>query len=218
MNTSSNVRKAINMNIVTDASEILPSLKPTSTNNFNFRKERMKFPCPLPSNSPLNYSNVKTTSTFNIQPYTEIKPAPVEKLPISKRHSITDMLVSEWIDPSNFLEISTGGSINYLSNTSSPLAIVSGTQAALFNMAVIDEDDRILRMRHKMKILQQTMPNVLGPLRVDFINVQKEKEPAFLPSPLKEEEVYGHNGNNLQKGLRDPNCMVSLPPIFNHTI
>lgn len=194
------------MKIVNDSSEILPLLQPISTSSrsrfhsSNFKKDL----------------NAKTTSSFNVKPYTEIKP--VEKVLISKRHSITDMLVSEWIDPSSFLEISTGNSGDYLSNTSSPLALVSGNQAAMFNMAVMDEDDRMLRMRHKMKTLQQTMPHALGPLKIDFINVQMEKEPAYLPSPMKEEVSGSFSHVQNVNGLRDPNCMISLPPIFNHII
>ena len=218
MNTSSNVRKAINMKIINDSSEILPLLQPSSKSSRSRAHS---------SNSSFgkDFNNAKSTSNFNVKPYTEIKP--VEKVLITKRHSITDMLVSEWIDPSSFLEISTGDPVDYLSSTSSPLALDSGNQAAIFNMAVMDEDDRMLRMRHKMKTLQQTMPHALGPLKIDFINVQMEKEPAYLPSPLKE-EINGslslslshenkilHNVNN---GLRDPNCMISLPPIFNHII
>ena len=181
MNTNSNVRKAINMKIIADASEILPPLPPSSI------PHQIK-----------KYPTVK--STFNIQPL----PCP-GKLPIPKRTSVTEMLVSEWIDPTNFLDITPPNpDLEFHSQTSSPLAIVSGTQAALFNIAVIEEDDRIIRMRQKLKNLQQTMPNVLGPLRFDILNVRIEKEPAALPSPLKEQNSSPH--------------LVSLPPIFNHPI
>lgn len=186
MNTGSNVRKAINMKIIQDASEILPPLPVTS------------FP-----HAPKNkYPSVK--STFNIQPIQV-----GEKIPISKRKSVTDMLVSEWIDPTHFLDITPPNpDIEFHSQTSSPLAVVSGTQAALFNIAVIEEDDRIIRMRQRLKNLQQTMPNVLGPLKVELFNVRIEKEPASLPSPLKEVNSYN----------KDSPQMVSLPPIFNHPI
>lgn len=122
------------------------------------------------------------------------------------------MLVSEWIDPSSFIEMdlnSLDQAGGFRSEMSSPMAIVSGTQAALFNIAVIEEDERIGRMRLRLKSLQQTMPNILGSLKVDFINVKVEKEPAMLPSPLKEVA----NGS-----FKDPSQMVSLPPIFNHPI
>jgi len=64
-------------------------------------------------------------------------------------------------------------------------------------------------MRQRLRSIQQTMPNILGPLKVDFINVKLEKEPAMLPSPLKEVT----NGS-----YKDSSQMVSLPPIFNHPI
>ena len=187
MNTESNVRKAINMKVITDTSEILPPLPQSS----------------LPQGHKSKYPSVK--STFNIQPIQ----AAGHKLPISKRSSGTEIFVSEWIDPTNFLDIAPPNPDHELhSQTSSPLSVVSGNQAALFNIAVIEEDDRIIRMRQKLKNLQQTMPNVLGPLKVELFNVRIEKEPASLPSPLK-----GVNSYN-----KDSPLMVSLPPIFNHPI
>ena len=86
------------------------------------------------------------------------------------------------------------------------MAVVSGTQAAIFNIAVIEEDERILRMRNRLKVLHHTLPNILGPLKVDFINVKTEKEPALLPSPVT------------SGSYKDASQMVSLPPIFNHPI
>ena len=86
----------------------------------------------------------------------------------------------------------------------SPMAIDSGAQSALFNIAVIEEDDRMVNMRNLLKNIRNTMPNVLGPLKMDFMNVKTEKEPAMLPSPM----------NNC---VNSPN-LVSLPPIFNHPI
>lgn len=191
MSTSSNVRKAISMKIIKDASEILPPLpqpQPQST---------------VPPAPKSKYSSAKLN--FNIQPIRS-----GEKLPIYKRTSVTEMLVSEWIDPTNFLDITPPNpDVEFHSQISSPLAVVSGNQAALFNIAVIEEDDRIIRMRQRLNNLQQTMSNVLGgPLKVDFFNVRIEKEPASLPCPLKEVNSYN----------KDSPQMVSLPPIFNHPI
>lgn len=187
MNTKSNVRKAINMKIISDSSEILPPLPQSSLHTGHKSK----------------YQSVK--STFNIQPIQA-----GEKLPIFKRASLTETLVSEWIDPTKFLDITPSNQdhLEFYSQTSSPLSVVSGNQAALFNIAVIEEDDRIIRMRQKLKNLQHTMPNVLGPLKVEFLNVRIEKEPASLPSPLKK-------FNNFD--MESPQ-MVALPPIFNHPI
>ena len=185
MNTGSNVKKAVQMGIINDASELLP---------------------PVTTATPAASKKSKSTkSAFNIQPITT-----ADKIPISKRQSITEMLVSEWIDPSSFLEINpltVDQDTGFRSEMNSPMAIDSGTQAALFNIAVIEEDERIVRMRQRLKSLQQTMPNILGPLKVDFINIRVEKEPAHLPSPLKESTNF-----------KESPQMVSLPPIFNHPI
>lgn len=181
MNTNSNVRKAINMGIVANASEILPPLYASNIPN----AQRFK-----------NNNKNTTRSTFNIQPL----PPNGNKIPISKRTSVTDMLVSEWINPSSFLDITPPDH----SLTSSPLALDSGKQAALFNIAVIEEDERIVRMRNRLKNLQDTLPNILGPLKLDLFNVRNEKEPAALPSPMKE--------------MNTSPQLVSLPPIFNHPI
>lgn len=186
MNTNSNVRKAINMKIITAASEILPPLPQSSVQHGNKNKS----------------TSVK--STFNIQPIQAS-----EKLPISKQTSATEIFVSEWIDPTHFLDITPSNQdLEFYSQTSSPLSVVSGNQAALFNIAIIEEDDRIARMRQRLKSLQQTMPNILGPLKVELFNVRIEKEPALLPSPLKEVNSY----------YKDSPLMVTLPPIFNHPI
>lgn len=188
MNTGSNVKKAIQAGLINDASDLLPSVAPASL----FKKPKPQITTPR--------------FPFDIQPITG------NKIAISKRASITDMLVSEWIDPSSFIEMdrtSSDQAGGYRSETSSPMAIDSGTQAALFNIAVIEEDERIIRMRYRLKSLQQTMPNILGPLKVDFINVKSEKEPAMLPSPLKQ-VTSGE--------VKDSSQMVSLPPIFNHPI
>ena len=176
MNTGSNVKKALQMGIIQDASELL---------------------APVTTAGKLNRTN------FCIQPF------PADKIPICKRKSITEMLVSEWIDPSSFIEMnpSAADQIGYFrSEISSPMAVVSGTQAAIFNIAVIEEDERILRMRNRLKVLHHTLPNILGPLKVDFINVKTEKEPALLPSPVT------------SGSYKDASQMVSLPPIFNHPI
>ena len=124
-----------------------------------------------------------TRESFDIKPVEEGK-----YQPIAKRPSITDILVSEWIDPIQFLEINPPVSFHSdfpISSTSSPLALESANKSALFNIAVIDEEDRIVKMRQKLAVLRQTMPNILGPLKVDFIDIKYEKEPAILPSPLK---------------------------------
>lgn len=188
MNTGSNVKKAMSMKIIDDESQILPAIPLNSIPQSP--KKHKKYP--------------SIQSTFNIQPY-----QPVDKVPIAKRPSITDMLVSEWIDPSSFIDIAPAqDNFDFYSQNSSPMALTSGNQSALFNIAIMDEDDRIVRMRHRLKSLQHFMPNVLGPLKVDFIHVQLEKEPASLPSPLKEVNTYS----------KDSPQMVSLPPIFNHSI
>lgn len=176
------------MKVIENASQILPAIPASSIPH-------------QPKKTP-KYPSVKTT--FDIQAY-----PPVEKVPIAKRTSITDMLVSEWIDPSSFIDMAPlHQEFDFHSQNSSPMAVTSGTQSALFNIAVMEEDDRIVRMRHRLKSLQHFMPNVLGPLKVDFIQVRLEKEPASLPSPLKEV-------NTLAK---ESPQMVSLPPIFNHPI
>lgn len=141
--------------------------------------------------------------------------------PIAKRPSITDILVSEWIDPTQFLDVAPSVSAPSFysefpsSATSSPLALDSANQSALFNIAVIDEEDRIVKMREKLTILRQTMPNILGPLKVDFIDIKYEKEPAILPSPLKSSNIIIGNSNN--NNSNSP-FLVALPPIFNHSI
>lgn len=184
MNTGSNVKKAISTEVIKNEAEILPPL-PTS---------HLK---PYP-NPDFNMSR----TNFNIQPYVSQPP----------KINVADMLVSEWIDPSHFLEMapSTTDPAEIHSGMSSPMCLESGTQSALFNIAVIEEDDRVLRMRHRLKTLQQTIPNVLGTLKLDFINIRVEKEPAQLPSPLKEINISTRDSPQVP--------MVSLPPIFNHPI
>lgn len=192
MNTGSNIKKAINTDVIKDESEILPPLSIPIFNSVNLNNHQ---------------SHQRTKSNFNIQPYNAI---PNNITP--SRGNVADMLVSEWIDPTNFIEMTPipANITNEIhSEISSPMCIELGNQSAFFNMAVIDEDDRILRMRHRLKQLHQTIPNVFGPLKVDFINVRLEKEPAKLPSPLKEINTSTTNGSPQ---------MVSLPPIFNHPI
>lgn len=189
MNTASNVKKALNMKIINGASEILPTISASEL---------------VKNSNGSNFISVK--SKFNIQPYVST----TQRVPIAKRKSITEMLVSEWIDPSSFIDIAPAeSSFETLPETSSPMAVDIGTQSALFNIAVIEEDERIVKMRHRLRAIQQTLPNALGPLKIDFINVKVEKEPAILPSPIKDE-------NKLFKDSSPQ--LVSLPPIFNHPI
>lgn len=195
MGTNSNIRKAIAVKVIASSDEILPPLPTPNKHHYNNLQQQQQ----------QRYLPAK--NSFEIRPF----PTDPQKIPIAKRPSITDMLVTEWIDPTSFLEISSSTPDSFDCSGSnecgaSPLATVSGNQAALFNMAVIEEDERLVRMRHRLRTLQQTMPNVLGPLKIDFINVKLEKEPAHLPSPLKEV-----NGNSSPQ-------LISLPPIFNHPI
>lgn len=200
MNTGSNVKKALNVGVIKDVSEILPDLphKETKSSKLNFK---------------FSSSSLKSTSTFNVVPYHHYNQSQQQQhVPIARRPTVSDMLVSEWIDPSSFIEIAPAATSEANefrhSQPSSPMCLETANQSALFNIAVMEEDDRVIRMRQRLKSLQETLPNVLGPLKIDFINVKTEKEPAHLPSPLKEVNTFS----------KESPQMVSLPPIFNHPI
>ena len=190
VNTGSNVKRALAAKIINDTSEILPSLQ--------FKKS---------SKGSFNRSVMDIKPSFNIQ---DIHPSSKQHVAIARRPSISDMLVSEWIDPSAFIDVTPAATntIDFRAEIGSPMALQSGNQAALFNMAVIEEDDRILRMRQRLKAIQLTMPNSLGPLKIDYLSFRNEKEPAKLPSPNKEVNTFA----------KESPQMVSLPPIFNHSI
>lgn len=110
------------------------------------------------------------------------------KYPIPRQYPVKPskpvQQVPEWLDPSRFLDIQ--GITDVPVACESPMAVDVAQQSALFNIAVIEEDERTAVMRKRLERLNPTLP-VIGQLKANFIAVREEREPIALPSPFKEE-------------------------------
>lgn len=128
------------------------------------------------------------------------------KCPIPRRSSVTqaDSAIYEWLDPSYFLDISKGVEMAPL--PSSPMAVDTANQSAIYNIAVMEENEKLARIRKRLEILKVALPTN-GPLKADFFNIKDEREPAVLPISSKEDHVKDCSP-----------LLVSLPPIFNHPL
>lgn len=174
LNTGSNIRKAINLGLISDASEVIS----------DSQAGRLR--------SALRRPNMPVNGKYPIPRQYPVKPSkPVQHVP-------------EWLDPSRFLDIQ--GSADVPVACDSPMAVDVARQSALFNIAVIEEDERTAAMRRRLERLNLTLP-AFGPLKADFITVREEREPIALPFPFKEEN-----------SSKESPAMVTLPPIFNHPL
>lgn len=176
MNTGSNIRKAIAIGLISDASQITAN---SQAGRFRsaLRRPNMNIPMsgkyPIPRQHPVQPSR------------------PVQHVP-------------EWLDPSRFLDIQSSTDVPVACE--SPMAVDVAQQSALFNIAVIEEDEKTALMRKRLERLNVTLP-AIGPLKADFFTVREEREPIALPFPFKEENSSKESPN-----------MVTLPPIFNHPL
>lgn len=126
------------------------------------------------------------------------------KCAIPRRTSVTETAIYEWLDPSYFLDIpKTAEPIP--TPPASPMAVETANQSAIYNIAVMEENEKLVRIKRRLEILKVSLPSP-GPLKGDFFNIKEEREPAVLPSPFKEDPT------------RDSPLLISLPPIFNHPI
>ena len=129
------------------------------------------------------------------------------KRAIPRRSSLSsqsDSAIFEWLDPSYFLDVPKN--VETVPMTSSPMAVETANQSALYNIAVMEENEKFLRIKKRLDALKVALP-AAGPLKNDFFSIREEREPAILPSPFKADH------NNEASPL-----LISLPPIFNHPL
>ncbi len=177
MNTGLNIRKALNSGLIKDENElILPNEILAQRRKSAARRPNMPTPC---------------------------------KRAIPKRSSLKadqyDTIIFEWLDPSHFLEV-TEVFDAAPPFTVSPMAVETASQSAIYNIALIEQNEMLGRMKRRLESLKVALPTA-GPLKIDTFNIQEEREPAILPSPFKADH---HNETSP--------LLISLPPIFNHPL
>jgi hypothetical protein len=117
--------------------------------------------------------------------------------------------------PSAYISIVDAGSLS----TASPMALDVATQSAMYNIALIDQEDRQLRLQERLRSIDPVLATLLGPEKMHELISQSDPriEPAKLPSPLKL-SATSIDFKDIPSNQQSPNLSVSLPPIFNHSL